>query len=258
MSTLLTATILLACALAGLLDRAEANATGAPAGACTSMMPSHNGVPAQQGTVPFTIGHNIPDVFQPMTEYTVTISSNPATTIRGIFCQVREPGDSTRVYGLFKPRSSSLKAGACTETFSGTAGEATITHSERLSGNSIAFGWTSPSNGTTLPANLHVVCTVVHMMPTFWVQIPSTNFSAPASPSTAASSSVTVPYNTSATAATTAATTATTYTGTTAVPATTSTAAASRVTTINGWLCLASILLTFSPFTGRLLAILFK
>eukprot|EP00117_Sycon_ciliatum_P033804 scpid76007/ scgid25932/ len=253
MSTLLTAAILLACALAGLLNRAEAYATGAPAGACTSMMPSHNAASAQQGPGPFTIDHNIPGVFQPATSYLVTISSNSSMDIRGLFCQVREPGDSKQVYGLFKPVSP-LKAGACTETFPGTAGEATITHLERINSIRIGFDWISPSNGTTLPANLHVVCTVVHRMDTFWVQIPSTTFSAPASPSTAASSSVTVPYNTSATAATTA----TTYTGTTAVPATTSTAAASRVTTINGWLCLASILLTFSPFTGRLLAILFN
>ncbi|XP_022111137.1 sushi, von Willebrand factor type A, EGF and pentraxin domain-containing protein 1-like [Acanthaster planci] len=141
--------------------------SGAPTGACVSMLPGHtdnNGVqiPGQdRSTSPYTVTADAVDF---VAEQTITVTVSGSVQFLGVLLQARLVNTSTPV-GTFTPVSSGLKTITCS-----SAGDA-VTHSARLqTTTSISVEWTAPIQDIS---DIEFVATVVYTEELFWTQLKS-------------------------------------------------------------------------------------
>ncbi|KAK6165996.1 hypothetical protein SNE40_022793 [Patella caerulea] len=108
---------------------------GAPVGACTSMMPGHNGVSPQTSTSQYTITASS-TTYQPNQQITVTIAGGG--NHQGLLLQARKSGSTTPI-GTFSTPSANTKLTQCT-----AAGDS-WTHSDTTNKQTSTVIWTAPS-----------------------------------------------------------------------------------------------------------------
>eukprot|EP00118_Oscarella_pearsei_P011658 m.79962 g.79962 ORF g.79962 m.79962 type:complete len:244 (+) comp36156_c0_seq1:49-780(+) len=151
----------------------SARSSGAPAGACISMTPSHSTAAAQASPSPYKVNITAVGVgYSPGASYYVTIDKvNPASPdFKGFLCQVRKADESsTDALGSFTSfDTAKAKALACTSP------TGAVTHRNADTVAMIMAKWDAPN---TDEGDLRVYCTVVQSFNTFWVKIPSESFS---------------------------------------------------------------------------------
>ncbi|KAI8496252.1 hypothetical protein Bbelb_260930 [Branchiostoma belcheri] len=152
----------------GLFVGCEGFGTGAPAGACTTMMPGHldsnnASVAAQTSTSPYSIELGVTS-YQAGGTVSVQIMG---PVFRGFLLQARQPGSTTPV-GTFSNAPTNTKTTTC------TTADNSMTHSNTDAKENITLTWTAPSPAV---GNVQFVATIAEVKETFWMNVASATIS---------------------------------------------------------------------------------
>ncbi|XP_041464629.1 uncharacterized protein LOC121415495 [Lytechinus variegatus] len=147
---------------AGFVGLSRGYQSGAPASACVSLTPGHQGTTPSSNPFRYSITTD-GQSYQPGGKVTVTISSNTGSIIRGFFIQARPVNQNIPV-GFFETRPSTAQHLTCP----GGPALNSVTHSigmsqERMS--SVVVGWRAP---TSLHSDIQFIVTVVESFTVYW------------------------------------------------------------------------------------------